>query len=1104
MIQPPRHRSPRLILFPSLRRLLLPIAAFALFLASAPPALAVSSTIVISQVYGGAGCLTVGCSTYKNDYIELYNLSGAAVSINGWSVQYASATGTSWQVTALPNVSIQPGQYFLIAESFGTNGVNTLPTPDATGSIAMSATAAKVALVNSTTALTCGTACLPNVTIVDFIGYGTTANSSEGGAPAPAPSTTTADFRANGGCTDTDNNAADFSTAAPGPRNTSSSLHFCGGPTNPTGVGAANPSSVDQGGTTLLTVTATAGANPPSTGITVTGDLTTIGGSATQAFYDDASHGDAVSGDNVFSFSATVAVATTGGNKSLPFTVADAQVRSSTGSISLTVNPPVIAIHDIQGSGTTSPHVGELVATIGVVTGVKSNGFFIQSKDGFVDADPSTSEGIFVFTSSAPPAGAVVGNEVKVAGTVQEFIPSQDLNSPPATEISGSPSVSVLSTGNPLPAPITLTASDTSPTGSIEQLEKYEGMRVHVDSLTVVAPTQGTVNEANATSTSNGVFYGVITGVARPFREPGIETPDPLPAGSPCCVPTFDANPERLRVDSDGLTGSTPIEVTTGAVVTNLTGPLDYAFRTYTIDPEPAIVPVATGNISAIPVPVPASNEFTVASFNMERFFDTTDDPGISDVALTATAFDHRLKKASLVIRNVLRMPDILGVEEMENLTTLQAVAARVNSDAVAASQPNPNYQAYLVEGNDIGGIDVGFLVKAAPRVNVIGVTQYNKDETYTDPNTGDPALLNDRPSLILRATVQPPVGSAYPITVIVNHLRSLSAVDDPVDGNRVRTKRRAQAESLANLIQTRQTADPTEHILLVGDFNAFQFNDGYVDTIGTILGTPTPCDQVVLCSADLVEPDLVDLVNTVPAADRYSYSFDGNAQVLDHELMTQNFLPRFDGIHYARNDADFPESFRNDSDRPERISDHDLPVTYFSFPPQITALSPANVWVGLKNSDDVGIRFDLKAEVYKGATLIGSGLLTGVAGGSSGFNNAKLNAIPLTVSAFADVSTGDTLSIKVFERNACSGSGKNSGTARLWYNGQPVDSGATRDAGSRFDATIGIGQPSQDYFLRDTFQLNTAAGSSKQSIDKSAGAKCSAFQEFGTWSLTF
>ena len=85
-------------------------------------------------------------------------------------------------------------------------------------------------------------------------------------------------------------------------------------------------------------------------------------------------------------------------------------------------------------------------------------------------------------------------------------------------------------------------------------------MRVHVDSLTVVAPTQGTINESNATSASNGVFYGVITGVARPFREPGVEVPDPLPAGSPCCVPRFDANPERLRVDSDGLVGAAMLE----------------------------------------------------------------------------------------------------------------------------------------------------------------------------------------------------------------------------------------------------------------------------------------------------------------------------------------------------------------------------------------------------------------------------------------------------------------------------------------------------------------------------------------------------------------
>lgn len=609
-----------------------------------------------------------------------------------------------------------------------------------------------------------------------------------------------------------------------------------------------------------------------------------------------------------------------------------------------------IPIHTIQGSGTNSTFAGQVVTTTGIVTGVKSNGFFIQTPDAEADVNPSTSEGVFVFTSSAPPAAAASGNSVAVMGTVQEFIPSQDVNSPPVTEVGASPTVNLLSAGNPLPAPVTLTAADTSPAGSIEQLERFEGMRVHVNALTAISPTDGILTESSATSVSNGIFYGVITGLARPFREPGIETPDPAPAGSPCCIPRFDANPERLRVDSDGLTGGVALDVTSGATVTNLTGPLDYAFRTYTIlqDSTPAPQPVVSGNISAIPVPVADADEFTVGSFNMERFFDTTNDPGTSDVVLTTTAFNNRLNKASLAIRNIMRTPDIIGIEEMENLTTLQAVADKVNNDAVAAAQPNPNYQAFLVEGNDIGGIDVGFLVKAA-RVTAIDVTQFGKDTMYTEPG-GGMALLNDRPSLVLRATItdtSSPKHGALPtfaVTVIVNHLRSLSGVDDPADGNRVRTKRRAQAEFLANLIQARQVADPTERVVSVGDYNAFRFNDGYGDSIGTILGNPTPASEVVLASSDLVNPNLIDLLDTLPSDQRYSFTFDGNAQVLDHELVNASLLPYFNRIAYARNNADYPESLRSDPNRPERLSDHDMAVAYFKFAPVACsfAISPA------------------------------------------------------------------------------------------------------------------------------------------------------------------
>ena len=188
-----------------------------------------------------------------------------------------------------------------------------------------------------------------------------------------------------------------------------------------------------------------------------------------------------------------------------------------------------------------------------------------------------------------------------------------------------------------------------------------------------------------------------------------------------------------------------------------------------------------------------------------------------------------------------------------------------------------------------------------------------------------------------MRATVPDAANQPFSFTVIVNHLRSLNGIADPTDGNRVRTKRRAQAEYLANLVQTRQAANPAERLLVLGDFNAFQFNDGYVDVTGTIKGTPTPADQVVLASSDLVNPDLTDLIETVTSAERYSFSFEGNAGDLDHVLVTSNLLPRVAQFAYARFDADFPESFRNDPNRPERISDHDAAVSYISLVPTPT-----------------------------------------------------------------------------------------------------------------------------------------------------------------------
>ncbi len=783
--------------------------------------------VVISQIYGGGGN---SGATLRNDFIELVNTGSAPVSLSGWCVQYASSAGAftfnNNQKTDLTG-TIQPGAYYLIQESQGAGGTVSLPTPDATGLTAMSATSGKVVLVNScATALAAGEG-VSGGRIVDFVGYGSAASQFEGSGPTGTLSNTTAALRAGNGCTDTNNNNADFATGAPNPRNSASPTVTCGGGPGP--------------------------------------------------------------------------------------------------------GPTLVAIHDIQGSSSASPLVGQSVATTGIVTALKSNGFFLQSPDADIDSNSSTSEGIFVFTSGAPPAAAAIGNKVQVTGLVSEFVPSADPAQPPLTEITG-PSVTVLSTGNALPAAVTITAADTNPAGGIEQLEKYEGMRVFVASLTVTGATLGSLSEANATSTSNGVFYGVLTGTARPFREPGIQVPDPLPAGAPAGVPRFDANPERLRIDSRGQAGSTAIDVTAGATLFNITGVLDYAFRTYTILPDTTSPPTFTGNIAATPISAKNSDEFTVASFNMERFFDTTDDPGISDVALTTTAFNNRLNKASLTIRNILNAPDFVGVMEVENLSTLQALATKINSDAVAAGQPDPNYQAFLVEGNDIGGIDVGALVRGGITVN--SVTQIGATATFTNPLNNQQEIIFDRPPLVFDITV--PCSGCHPMNakVVVNHLRSLNGIDDPVSGARVRAKRAAGADYLANFYQSEQTANPNLRLITVGDHNAFEFNDGYVDVTGAIKGTPAPANEVVLASPDVVSPDLINLMEFLPAVQRYSYVFDGNAQVLDHIIVNSGALGIYNRLEVARVNADFPEVFRNDSNRPERLSDHDIPVAYFRLPP--------------------------------------------------------------------------------------------------------------------------------------------------------------------------
>lgn len=601
-------------------------------------------------------------------------------------------------------------------------------------------------------------------------------------------------------------------------------------------------------------------------------------------------------------------------------------------------------IGDIQGEKAVSPYERESVRVSGIVTARLKSGFFIQTPDDKVDNNPNTSEGIYVYTRSEPSGEAAIGNLVSLTGMVEEFRPKAEPNSLPITEISmfkGKDFITVESKGNALPKSIVLTTLDFQP-NKIDQLEKYEGMRVTVGELTVVAPTNGRVDEKSGAAESDGTFYGVVKGLGRPFREIGFDLydyvflddkeKDKIKKDTPKMT-LFDHNPERLRIESTAQLGAQAIDVTSFAEVKNLTGVVHYGYRAYSILVDAGTKPTVSNLVKAQPLPALNARQFSIAGMNLERFFDEDDDPNVKEPIITAEGFEKRLKKVSLAIRTYMQTPDVVGVIEMESLPVLKRLAERINKDAEANGKPNPKYEAYLVEGNDFGGIDSGFLVKTS-RVEVLETKQFGKDEKFKNPVSKDDVYLNDRPPFLLRAAIKDAkTNQPFEFTVIANHLKSFRGYTDDKDAPFVQMKKKLQAEFLAKAVAERLKNNPKERIALIGDFNFYQFNDGIMDVIGILKGTSSGKEEVMNPSTEAIPNlNLTNLVDLIKAGEKYSYSFDGNAQVLDHFLVSPAMKNHINGFGYARLNADFPEVYRNDETRVERFSDHDATVAYFTF----------------------------------------------------------------------------------------------------------------------------------------------------------------------------
>ena len=434
----------------------------------------------ISQVYGAGG--NAG-ATLTNDFIEVFNRGNSTVDLTGWSVQYASAAGTSWTPTSLSG-TLAPGRHFLVQEGAGTGGTTPLPTPDATGAIAMSGTAGKVALSSSSTALTGG---CPSGTL-DLVGYGSTASCFEGAGPTPNPSSNTnALHRASSGCVDTNNNATDFTNATANPRNTASAATPC----TLTAIGSATPTSLPSGGSVLLKVE----LPPATTGGSVTGNLTAIGGGAAQAFFDNGTNGDVTSGDNIFSFQTTATASA--GVKSLPVSASNSLAQTANTTIVMTITPPLESIAAVKVDTTPADTVPDRLNTAvlvrGVVTSIDFRGgagieYYIQDPTGGID--------VFNTTDIGPVLS--LGTNVEVSGTLTQFNGLTEITPSSITTLPGG-------TLPPVTPQIVTLSQLLDGVG-----EPLEGKLVRVDNVTVTSGTFPASGASGNVTVTDGTGSGTL------------------------------------------------------------------------------------------------------------------------------------------------------------------------------------------------------------------------------------------------------------------------------------------------------------------------------------------------------------------------------------------------------------------------------------------------------------------------------------------------------------------------------------------------------------------------------------------------------------------
>lgn len=902
--------------------------------------------VVIRQIYGGGGQL------YDRDFVELFNRGDASESLDGLSLQYASAAGTGLFSGGAPtrlSGLLEPGQSLLVGLAASAAGTGTpLPLPCFAGNPAtnLATTSGKLALVRGVAGLPCNggsTPCSPNwqAQILDLVGYGA-ADFFEGAAAAPAASATLALQRRDEGCRDTWANAADFVAGAPAPRTIDSAPGPCPAGTRIELSSSADFASESERSIVLLTATA---ASP----VVGTQHFTLVVGGGPGLASDDYQLGMPLG-------SATLELLDGETSASTVFEVVDDRIAEGSERVAFVLADfppglrpgasihralvladddgcglPATPIHAVQGSGSATPLAGEALTIEGIVVarlvgGIDDTlqGFFVEAEDVDHDGDPATSEGLFIDAASGGlAAGLAVGDRVRVSGTARERSGR--------TVLEALTNVELCTRGEPMPTAASLALPLAGiPSGDLaaaldaidSRYEPLEGMRVRVAAPLVVAES----------------FE--LERFGRIALDPGSRirsfTDTALPSAAGFAAHQIEIARGRLLLDDgdDGedsaLIHGRPLpfpapglsishRLRSGDRITNLTGVVDGLSSSSTggaSGPRGArirFVPETASEIIERANPRPAAppvvgGSLRIVSFNVGNAFATIDatpsnstgpcgPAGQLDCRGADSPAELERQTAKLVAALCRLEPDIVGLVEMENDADDAAASGLVAAaNAVAGCGPFGLVPTGPV-GSDAIRVALAFKTTSAEAIGSPAILDRSVDPRFDD--------FRNRP-VVAQSFRELATGRRF--TLAVAHLKSKGSscafLGDPDSGdgqgNCNRTRRDAAA-ALVDWLASDPTGSDDPDFLIIGDLNAHRFEDPI---------------RAILAGADDVPgtpDDFVDLVARHAGPAAYGYVFDGQLGRLDHALANATLAAEVAGAAPWAINADEPPAFDYD-----------------------------------------------------------------------------------------------------------------------------------------------------------------------------------------------